>query len=81
MFLRQWVRAVEPNVNPLTARRYRQTIEGQLAPRPIGSVPLRQFGPDHVLRLLAEIEHDGLAVASRSVIHAVLRRALNDAVR
>lgn len=79
-YLRQWVRAVEPNVKPLTARRYRQTVEGQLAPRPIGSVPLRQLGPDHVLGLLAELERDGLAVSSRSLIHAVLRRALNDAV-
>jgi integrase len=80
-FMRQWVQAVEPNVKPLTARRYRQTIEGQIAPRAIGSVPLRQLGPDHVLGLLAELQHDGLAVATRSVIHAVLRRALNDAVR
>jgi integrase len=81
LFLRQWASAVESNVKPLTARRYRQTIEGQIAPRAIGSVPLRQLGPDHVLGLLAELEHDGLAVASRAVIHAVLRRALNDAVR
>jgi hypothetical protein len=92
-FLRQWVRAVEPNVKPLTARRYRQTVEGQLAPKAIGQVPLRQLGPDQMLALLAELERcgnpgcdhadgdcRGLAVASRSVIHAVLRRALNDAV-
>lgn len=92
-FLRSWLHAAAPNVKPLTARRYRQTIEGQLAPRPIGQIPLRHLAPDHVLALLAELERcgdpkcqhtdgncRGLAVASRSVIHAVLRRALNDAV-
>lgn len=94
VFLRQWLRAVEPNVKPLTARRYRQTIEGQLAPRAIGSVPLRRLGPDDVLALLAELERcnnpscdhsgggcRGLAVSTRSVIYAVLNRALSDAVR
>lgn len=92
-FLRQWVNAVRPNVKPLTARRYHQTVEGQLAPRPIGQIPLRQLSPDHVLALLNELERcadprcehtdgkcRGLAVSSRSVVHAVLRRSLNDAV-
>lgn len=92
-FLRSWVRAIRPNVKPLTARRYEQTIEGQIAPRPIGHVPLRQLGPDHVLGLLDELEQcgdpkcehrdgtcRGLADSSRSVMLAVLRRALNDAV-
>lgn len=93
VFLRQWMQAIEANVKPLTSRRYRQTIEGQIAPRAIGSIPLARISPADVLAFMAELERcsdpscehtggncRGLAVASRSTVLAVLRRALNDAV-
>lgn len=92
-FLRGWLQAATPGVKPLTAARYKQTIEGQIALREIGRIPLCQVTPKDVLRLLADLErcHDpkcdhargdcrGLTASSRSVMLAVLRRALNDAV-
>lgn len=92
VFLRAWL-AAQTSVKPLTVNRYRQTIEGQIVPRAIGSLPLRQISPADVLAFLAELERcndpacdhraggcRGLAPASRMVIFAVLKRALNDAV-
>lgn len=92
VFLRAWL-AAQTNVKPLTANRYRQTIEGQIVPRAIGSIPLRQISPADVLAFLAELERcsdphcdhragdcRGLAPSSRMVICAVLKKALNDAV-
>ena len=83
VFLRAWL-AAQTNVKPLTANRYRQSIEGQIVPRPIGSIPLRQISPADVLAFLAELERcrdplcdhrtgacRGLAVSSRTVIFAV----------
>ena len=79
-------------MKPLTVNRYRQTIEGQIVPRAIGSIPLRQISPADVLAFLAELERcsdahcdhradcRGLAASSRMVVFAVLKRALNDAV-
>ncbi len=91
VFLRSWLSA-QTNVKPLTVNRYRQTIEGQIVPRAIGSIPLRQISPADVLAFLAELERcsdahcdhradcRGLAASSRMVVFAVLKRALNDAV-
>lgn len=79
VFLRSWLKA-QTSVKPLTLSRYRQTIEGQIAPHAIGSMPLRQISPADVLAFLAELEQDGLAPSSHTAIFAVLKRALSDAV-
>src|SRR2546430_15069174 len=47
----------------------------------LGALPLRGLSGGHLTGLYGELERDGLAVGTRRLTHAVLRRALNDAVR
>jgi integrase len=49
--------------------------------REIGAVPLRHLNGGHLNALCTDLERDGLSIATRRLVHAVLRRSLNDAVR
>jgi integrase len=44
-------------------------------------VPLRSLSAAHLNALYAELERDGLSIATRRLVHAVLHRALGDAVK
>ena len=81
-FLRdEWLPAVRNTVRILTATSYEDNVRGYLLPADIAGVPLRSLSPGHVNALLDQLERQGLSVGTRRLIHAVLRRALNDAVR
>jgi integrase len=77
----EWLPAVRGRLRPLTARKYAQIIRTHIARRDIGAVPLRALNPGHVNALYGELEDAGLSAATRRLVHAVLRRALQDAVR
>ncbi len=49
--------------------------------RDIGGIRLCDVSAGHINALHAELQGDGLSVATRRLVHALLRRALNDAVR
>lgn len=77
-FLEQWVRDVR-NIRPSTRHGYEVAIRFHLAPA-IGDIPLATLTPLHVEHLLAALVTRVSAKTARNV-HAVLRRALNAAVR
>ena len=76
----EWLPAIAGTVRPLTHRNYQSRVES-VARRDIGGVPLRALSGGHLTALYGELERDGLSVGTRRFTHAVLRRALNDAVR
>jgi integrase len=77
----EWLPAVRGQLRPLTARKYAQIVRTHIKGRDIGAVPLRALNPGHVNALYGELEDAGLSAATRRLVHAVLRRALQDAVR
>ena len=77
----EWLPGISATIRPLTARRYAAIVNGYIKPRELGTVPLRSLTGAHLNRLYAELEAEGLSIATRRLTHAVVRRALNDAVR
>ena len=79
--LDEWLPGISATVRPLTASTYRSIVGRYVRGRDIGAVPLRNLSAGHFNALYAALEAEGLSVATRRTTHAVLRRALNDAVR
>ena len=79
--LDEWLPGIRATVRPLTAHRYERIASLYVADRDIGGIPLRGLTGAHLSALYAELERDGLSIATRRLVHAVLRRSLNDAVR
>jgi integrase len=77
----EWLPAVRWQLRPLTVRKYAQIVRTHVKGRDIGAVPLRALNPGHFTALYAELEDGGLSASTMRVVHAVLRRALQDAVR
>jgi integrase len=96
-YMVRWMDTIEANaeVKSGTIARYRQIVAQYIEPRDIGSVRLGRLAPGEILKLYADLEqcsdpkckHEqpddcaGLSPATRRLVHAVIRRALNDAVR
>jgi integrase len=76
----EWLPAVEGTLRPLSVTRYRSVIRLYIHPH-IGSTRLQAISGGHINGLYADVERAGLSVATRRLAHAVLHRALRDAVR
>jgi integrase len=76
----EWLPAVEGTLRPLSVQTYTALIRGHIVPH-LGSLRLQAVTASHLNGLYRELEQVGLAPATRRVIHAVLHRALKDAVR
>lgn len=79
--LDEWLPAIGGTVRPLTHTRYGEIVRNHVVKRDIGSVPLRVLSGGHITGLYTDMEQDGLSVGTRRLTHAVLGRALGDAVR
>jgi len=80
-FLRdEWLRAVESTVRPLTFTQYRSVVRLRILPT-LGNLRLQQLTAGHLNSLYRQLEQAGLSVATRRQTHAVLSRALRDAMR
>lgn len=77
-YLERWVENAR-NIRPATRQGYRAVVTYHLVPT-IGSVRLAQLTPTHVEDLLARLE-PRMSPKSLRNVHAVLRRALGQAVR
>jgi integrase len=77
----EWLPAISATVRPLTLARYGQSVRLYVEGREIGTVPLRALAAGHLNALYAELERDGLSFNTRRLLHAVLHRALRDAVK
>jgi integrase len=80
-FLDRWLEDVaRPTVRPRTFVSYSQTVALHLKPA-VGRTPLSRLRPQHVQALLNAKLASGLSPRSVGIIHAVLRGALNQALR
>ncbi|HUY08374.1 MAG TPA: site-specific integrase [Candidatus Dormibacteraeota bacterium] len=79
-FLRDWAAGLDLRVRPSTAVRYRQIVVTHLLPQ-LGAVRLSRLSATQVNTLLADRLTAGCAPRTVAHIRAVLRTALNDAVR
>jgi len=76
----EWLPAIESTVRPLTFTQYRSVVKLRILPT-LGHVRLQTLTGGHLNTLYRELEQAGLSVATRRLTHAVLSRALRDAVR
>lgn len=77
----EWLPGISATIRPLTRRRYESVIRTYISARDIGGIPLSRLTGAHLSTLYAELETQGLSVATRRLVHAVLGRSLSDAVR
>jgi integrase len=76
----EWLPAIAATVRPLTLTQYRSLIRNRIKPR-IGHLRLQALTGAHLNAMYRELEQEGLAAASLRQTHAVVSRALRDAVR
>lgn len=76
----EWLPAIAGTVRPLTLTQYQSTVRTRLVPK-LGSRRLQSLTGAHLNALYRELADAGLSPASLRLTHAVLSRALGDAVR
>lgn len=80
-YLDRWLRdVVAHRVRPRTLESYEYIVRVHLTPA-LGAVRLAQLRPDHIQRLCTDATAAGLSSRTVQYIHAVLSRALKQAVR
>ncbi len=80
-FLEHWLfESVKPTVRPSTYIRYTEHVRNHISPA-IGHIKLAKLTPQHVQALQNDKLGEGLAPATVRYMRAVLRRALNQALK
>ena len=79
-YLSAWLDRVEPRLKPSTALRYRGLVEHHITPT-LGGIRLAALTPTHVDTLMSAVMASGRGAQTANHARAVLRTALNDAVR
>lgn len=79
-FLRSWLELTKDKRRPNTNESYRLAIENHLIPH-LGKARLVKLTPLHVDKALSEMSAVGAGPRTRQLARAVLRAALNDAIR
>jgi integrase len=79
-FLTEWLEDVERSLAPKTFRRYREMVQQHIIPE-LGRIKLSKLGPHDVTVMLRRKQDAGLSPRSVHHLRAVLRRALNVAIR
>lgn len=81
VFLTRWLEdSARPQIRPVTHACYDGIIRKHISPQ-IGGVRLDKLTPAHVQGLYATLERNGASPYIRRLCHAVLRRALKQAVK
>src|ERR1035437_8228126 len=79
-WLAAWLKTVDPRLRPATLVRYQGIVQCQLIPY-LGPVKLTQVTPDHVDKMMAQVQEAGLSPRTAAHCRAVLRASLQDALR
>lgn len=77
----EWLPGIRSTVRPRTHGNYAQMVRAYIERSSIGAVPLRNLTGAHFNALYADMESRGLSVGTRRFLHAILHRALRDAIR
>lgn len=80
LFLQRWLQAIKPSIRERTWVRYEQYVRLHV-PHEIGKLYLDKLAPQHLQRLYAERIDAGLSRTTVHHLHAMLHRALHQAVR
>lgn len=80
VLLDKWLDKVSGRLSPTTMREHRRLVEQRLKPA-FGTTMLRRLRADDIDAFYRGLEREGLSPASVRRIHAVLHRALEQAVR
>lgn len=76
-----WLETCGDNLSPTTLREYRRVIASRIAPG-LGGMPLRKLQASEVDRLYRDLRsREGLSPASVRKVHAILHRAIDQAVK
>lgn len=79
-FLDDWLVIARSSIRPNTSLQYTQIVHKHIVPT-LGNILLRELQADHVQRLYTEKLASGVSPRSTRLIHAVLHRALNHALK
>lgn len=79
-FLKQWLETCKPSVRIRTYERYEEFVRLHIVPV-IGRVPLQKLTVQQVQALYARKLEEKLSPSTVNVLHAMLHKALDDAVR
>ena len=79
-FFTQWLDAVRPSLRPRTFVGYEQLVRLHVIPQ-IGALSLARLTPQHLQRLYASRLESGLCSTTVNHIHALIHKALSNAVR
>ena len=76
----EWFGLARQSLTPRTAQTYEQRIKTQILPS-LGAIPVDELSPIHIENLCRSLLDRGLAPAGVRFTYAILRRALNQAVK
>lgn len=79
-YLTYWLRDVKAGLKPESRRLYQGLIDRLIVPA-IGRVRLGELTPPHIYHLLSSAAKAGQGAGAQRLIHAILRGALNQAMR
>ena len=80
-YLERWLEdAARPSVRPTTLANYRSVVRSHLVPH-LGAERLVGLSPMRVQKAYTEMERAGAKPRTRQLAHAVLHRALGQAMR
>jgi integrase len=79
-YLTQWLEIAKQRLRPRSYIRYEEAIRLHIVPT-LGRIPLARLSAQHLQRLYSAKLNEGQAPASVARLHAVIRRALNEAMR
>jgi hypothetical protein len=79
-FFTQWLEAVRPSLRPRTYVRYEQLVRLHVLPD-LGTLSLTKVAPQHLQRLYTSRLDAGLSPTTVNHLHALIHKALSNAVR
>ena len=79
-FLTAWLEAIKPSIRSSSHLAYNAQIHHHILPD-LGQIKLDELRPDHIQRFYSRKLESGTGVPTIRLCHAVLRRALNQAVK
>jgi integrase len=80
VFLNEWLIINETSVRPMTSDQYQQIVKQHIIPD-LGVIKLKDLNPRQIQALYSKKMAAGISARTVILIHAVLRRALNHALR
>ena len=79
VFLSEWLVLIENSVRPKTIDAYRKIVRIHIAPD-LGMIKMKDLSPRQIQALYSKKLESGMSPRTVVLIHAVLRRALNQAL-